>query len=94
MEMSATVIRAACEEWTVEELRAHRSAALAALAKGSVIVSVTTGAGTAYQRQVEMKAAEAVEFFQACLDRKAEEAGEEVSRGDRVDLAFTGNEAC
>lgn len=95
MTINDTVIRAACETFTRAECVAKRAAALSALEKGAAIVSVSTGSGTAYSRQVQVTPAEAVEFWQKCIDYLDMQAGAVVpDDGRRVGLIFTGNEAC
>lgn len=94
MGMNITVIRAACAKYSRAELVAKRDVALSELEKGAVIVSVNTGAGTAYTRAVEMKAQEAVEFWQACIDCLDEMEGRGSAPSNKVNLLYTGFEAC
>ncbi|MDO4818126.1 MAG: hypothetical protein Q3986_06845 [Akkermansia sp.] len=96
MQLNDTIIRAACATYTKAQCETKRAEALAALEKGSTIVSVNTGGGPSYTRQVDMKPAEAVEYWQRCIDWHELHDGETgaTPAGGRVNVAFLGNETC
>lgn len=68
MTITATIIRSFALTHTAEQLREKLLAAQEALAKGSVITNVTSGAGTGYARTITLHPAEAVELYQRALD--------------------------
>lgn len=70
MHTSAAIIRAICESYTVDQLKALRARALAEMAKGSAIVSVTSGVGQSYTRQLTASPEEIVEICQLAIERR------------------------
>lgn len=69
MKISLTIIRATAEAYSLEELRALRRDAVQRMAaEPAAIISASTGGGASYTQQLQMTPAEAVEFYQLCID--------------------------